>query len=127
MEDGARVLQSLHFETIVCYKCNMPFAVPTETKWRWQTSGGTFYCPAGHGQVYKTTENERLQNEVTRLNKRLQWELTNSRHLEASLRSQKAAKTKLKKRIANGVCPCCHRSFVNLKRHMETQHKEYGE
>lgn len=33
--------------------------------------------------------------------------------------------TKLKKRIANGVCPCCKRSFCNLAAHMKTQHPEY--
>jgi len=30
--------------------------------------------------------------------------------------------TKLKKRVTNGVCPCCHRSFQNLRRHMATKH-----
>lgn len=28
------------------------------------------------------------------------------------------------KRIHNGVCPCCNRSFVNLQRHMKTKHPE---
>ena len=29
------------------------------------------------------------------------------------------------KRIHKGVCPCCNRSFTNLKRHMETKHPEH--
>jgi hypothetical protein len=28
-------------------------------------------------------------------------------------------------RIGNGVCPCCNRSFTNLRRHMTTKHPEY--
>jgi hypothetical protein len=28
-------------------------------------------------------------------------------------------------RVASGVCPCCNRSFVNLRRHMKTQHPEF--
>jgi len=37
----------------------------------------------------------------------------------------KAAAARLQKRVANGVCPCCTRSFANLRRHMETTHPEY--
>lgn len=35
--------------------------------------------------------------------------------------------TKTRKRIANGVCPCCHRTFQNLARHMAGQHPAYEE
>jgi hypothetical protein len=52
--------------------------------------------------------------------------------MDASSVSQEAAGfqpvrsvTKLKQRVANGVCPCCHRSFVNLHRHMAGQHPDY--
>jgi hypothetical protein len=27
-------------------------------------------------------------------------------------------------RTKNGVCPCCNRSFTNLRRHMRTKHKD---
>jgi hypothetical protein len=37
----------------------------------------------------------------------------------------KGKHTQLKKRVANGVCPCCHRSFVALRRHIETKHPEF--
>ena len=29
--------------------------------------------------------------------------------------------------MANGVCPCCNRSFENLRNHMHTQHPDYGQ
>jgi hypothetical protein len=32
------------------------------------------------------------------------------------------AKKKLRERIQNGVCPECHRSFDNLRKHMVHKH-----
>src|SRR5690606_15231496 len=32
---------------------------------------------------------------------------------------------KERQRFANGVCPCCNRSFTNVARHMRTQHPDY--
>ena len=46
---------------------------------------------------------------------------------EAQRRAEKAAKTKIKNRIANGVCIHCNRSFDDLRRHMETKHPHYAE
>lgn len=31
----------------------------------------------------------------------------------------------IKKRVGNGVCPCCNRTFENLSRHMSCKHPEY--
>ena len=89
--------------------------------------------PQRHGQHFTKTNNTKLKEEADRLKKlldterkRVEWAQTHNRHLEASLRSEKGAKTKLKKRIANGVCPCCNRTFVNVQRHMATQHKDFN-
>lgn len=41
--------------------------------------------------------------------------------------SAKGQITKLKKRIGNGVCPCCNRFIKQLARHMETCHPAYHE
>ena len=35
--------------------------------------------------------------------------------------------TRIKKRVANGVCPCCNRTFKDLAAHMSTQHPDYIE
>jgi len=37
----------------------------------------------------------------------------------------KAALTRMTNRIAFGVCPCCHRHFDNLQRHIATKHPEF--
>jgi hypothetical protein len=33
--------------------------------------------------------------------------------------------TRTKKRAASGVCPCCRRSFKQLRRHMQNKHPVY--
>lgn len=47
-------------------------------------------------------------------------------HFRKSRDGFKGVLAKQKKRIANGVCPCCTRSFTNLRRHMATMHPEHG-
>lgn len=46
-------------------------------------------------------------------------------HIERRRRGEKAAKTRIKNRIARGVCPCCNRTFANLAKHMAGQHPDY--
>ena len=46
-------------------------------------------------------------------------------HAERRRRGEKAAKTRIKNRIANGVCPCCQRSFKDLHRHMQNKHPNF--
>ncbi|HEY0108085.1 MAG TPA: hypothetical protein VGB67_00570 [Fibrella sp.] len=94
--------------------------------------GKTFYCPNGHGQVYKTTElakaKEMLENARRRsamAENRADWL---ARDLEAAKRSKAAIKgqlTKTRKRIANGVCPCCNRTFKQLDAHMTNKHPDF--
>ena len=48
------------------------------------------------------------------------------REIDERLKCDKAAKTRLKNRVGKGVCPCCNRSFANLKRHMASQHPEFA-
>ena len=48
-----------------------------------------------------------------------------AKHQKNVARSQKAAKTRLKNRVASGVCPCCNRTFKQLAAHMSRQHPEF--
>jgi hypothetical protein len=126
------------FETTLvaeeCCACGMVFALPHTIQLRLKKSHDTFYCPAGHGQHYiGETDEERLAKEVERY-KRL-WKdeeryastvVAERNAAQRSLKATKAAHTRTKNRIANGVCPCCHRSFANMQRHMQTKHPQYA-
>jgi hypothetical protein len=46
-------------------------------------------------------------------------------HTERRLVAQRGVVTRIKNRVGNGVCPCCTRSFGDLKRHMANKHPDY--
>lgn len=116
---------------IACCECGINFAVndTVYTQWR-QDSNKWFYCPNGHRQHYSEGEVQRLRKQLAQAEHDRDWHKTNAANerearekTARSLRAVKAAKSRIVNRVKNGVCPCCHRSFENLRRHMETKHK----
>jgi len=83
--------------------------------------GVTVYCPLGHGFGWSNNFEAQLKREQQR-HEATRDLLTAEQRAHSNTRGQV---TKLKKRVAAGVCPCCHRSFQNLARHMAGQHPEY--
>ena len=49
-----------------------------------------------------------------------------AQYAENSLRVTRGHLTRIKRRIAAGVCPCCKRSFRDLARHMTGQRPGYA-
>lgn len=114
------------YEIEHCCTCGMAFAMTRDFKQRRINDHDWFYCPAGHSQHY--TAKTEAQKQLERA-ERLERTLANR---DESLRAERAAHavtkgklTKTKNRIANGVCPCCSRTFANLGRHMSSQHPDY--
>jgi hypothetical protein len=85
------------------------------------------YCPVGHTHVpagiprYKVAEQalarERAAHDQTR---------AQCRDAELQMTAAKGTVTRLRHRVAKGVCPCCKRSFLNLARHMHSKHPKFG-
>lgn len=116
---------------VTCWKCKERFGLDDATEATLRKSGGSFCCPWGHSAVFSLgpTEEDKLRQERDRLKQReaqLRDEVSAQREAkEAAERRASAARgqvTKLKKRAANGVCPCCNRTFVDLQRHMASKH-----
>ncbi len=133
MTDGAALQIRQRFEIVYCYKCRMPFAIPASIRADWQESGDGFYCPNGHLQSYSESDVQKLKKQLQNSNKRLQWAEQDAKtqreradHNERRRRAEKAAKTRIKNRVGNGVCPCCNRTFQNLAKHMENKHPDYA-
>lgn len=121
--------------TKVCASCFATFAIPSRHEQKCSDEGAHWWCPCcGHQWQYgdnhltraqKDLEQERRRHETTqRLLERRNEQLETSEHRR---RAEKAAKTRIKNRVANGVCPCCKRTFVNLSRHMKNKHPEFAE
>jgi hypothetical protein len=117
-----------------CCKCHITFAMPKDLQRRCIEAGPAmmFYCPLGHSQHYTASEVQRLKEKLEREQRWRKDAEIRARaardQADAAERSRAAYKgqlTKAKKRIGNGVCPCCNRHFANVERHMAGQHPDY--
>lgn len=88
-------------------------------------SGGSFYCPNGHSLSFTETEVDRLRKQLAGKDAALVHVRDQRDAAERALKSQKGANTRLRKRIAHGVCPCCHRTFKQVSAHMDRMHPDY--
>jgi hypothetical protein len=113
-----------------CYACGVWFASSVIALRR--NDGKLFYCPNGHSQHYTETIEIRLGAELERVKRdrdyyqkqyKSQTEQTKWARMDAKRKGTVLRKTR--KRIKNGVCPCCNRSFENLRRHLETKHPNF--
>lgn len=109
-----------------CGECGVWFGM---TKWMYDKrveDRRSFYCTNGHNRVFiGETEAEKQERRARIAEQRL---LATRDLLHAEERSHSATRghlTRTKKRVANGVCPCCNRSFPKLHEHMRTKHPDY--
>lgn len=126
------LLGSLTLVEETCCNCYTHFAMDQALNKKLRTNGGTFYCPNGHGQHYTETEVQKLTKQLENAKKREAWaEQSYQREYQAHGETKKEKAnvkrqlTNTRKRIANGVCPCCHRTFVNIARHMTSKHPDF--
>lgn len=110
----------------VCFIC---YAIPQAMQEERLANGGSWHCPNGHSLHFTETTVDKLTRERDRLKQRAAQleDAAGQAWAEADAERRRAAAargqvTKLKKRVSNGVCPCCNRTFANLQRHMSTQH-----
>lgn len=122
---GNKTNETITFVMEECCNCGIPFMMPSYHQKRLINSQEQFYCPNGHPQHYcGKTDAQKIQE---KLDEEKRNRAAEKERLEKQWLEQYNAKTKLEKqlkRIHKGVCPCCNRSFQNLKRHMETKHPE---
>lgn len=113
----------LHVETCCAKGCGITFGLNAghynELR---RHPGRSFYCPNGHPMHYTgKSEQQKLRDAEAR-------ETALRDQLSASIRDQEATRQTLlreRTRFANGVCPCCNRSFENVRRHMQGEHPDY--
>jgi len=123
-----------------CPKCGVRHGIPQslllqaqENRWdskhpRW------IHCPNGHTWALTgKSDADQLRLERDRLKQRVAESQDDARY-QRELREQaektasayKGVATKLKNRAKAGLCPCCNRSFENLRRHMATKHPDFS-
>jgi hypothetical protein len=117
------------FEVHTCGTCGISFGVPLSLMEQRRMDGKGWSCPNGHTWFY-TGEDE--EEKAKRL---LKAERDRSARLAAQLDQTEASRSALKgvvtkqrnklERVSKGVCPCCNRSFADLRKHMKTKHPSY--
>ena len=114
--------------TETCVNCGVVFAMAEQFYDSRQArtgpvEGRRFYCPNGHVMWYEGKSAE------TKLKEAQARETALNDQLRAAIREGDAARQealRIRQRIANGVCPCCTRTFRDVARHMMTQHPEFA-
>ncbi len=116
--------------TTTCW-CGIHLAVPDNLlEWAKDAPHRAIFCPLGHEFVFNNNNKEKLRKAEEQLERERNRLKATHELLHAEERSHAATRghlTRTKKRVANGVCPCCHRHFVNVERHMATKHPDYVE
>lgn len=111
-----------------CGCCGGTYAINEKYRAYRAEKGGFWncpYCQVSWGYSKEGTEAEKLRKELEAERKRKLEAL--ARGNEERIRADKAEK-KLKqhtRRVSNGVCPCCSRTFKQLARHMASKHPGY--
>lgn len=133
-----RTFDGIATETVHCW-CSINFVIPRALYQFYQReneAGRKFclYCPLGHSMIPAgQSEADRLRDELAREKHRTEQARADAEHQrervtlrDRRLAARKGQITKLRKRISNGVCPCCNRTFTNLQRHMSGQHPDWA-
>lgn len=110
----------IDLETVECCTCGIVFGLPRTYLQHIKDNGKTFYCPNGDPQWFGQSTADKLKKQLEQANGKLA-----TAQIEI-LAAEKKIK-RLETRIKNGVCPCCHRQFVNVQRHIHNKHPEFSE
>lgn len=107
---------------ITCCVCITRFAMDEELYRRRREDGKGFWCPNGHDQIFTDSEIQKLKRENQALKSSEIWTQQSLDKERAAHADTKSKLRKTNRRIANGVCPQCHRNFANVGRHMDNKH-----
>jgi DNA-binding XRE family transcriptional regulator len=119
-------VDNVRMQTELCCTCHIVFATPQEFHDKRRKDGKTFYCPSGHPQCYNSglSEADKLRQEVERMKSMREAAEARANKAAAERDDITKAHQRMRKRIVNGVCICCNRTFQNLMNHMRTEHPE---
>lgn len=130
--EGDKFSADTSLTVVSCYTCGIRYAIPTSLyrsahRYHAGTANGWWLCcPLGHTWGYTgESEEEKLRRQLRVERDRSGRLASDLDQTKASLRAQKGATTRIRRRVANGVCPCCNRSFKDLARHMESKHPDF--
>lgn len=120
-------VDNTYLQTHVCGDCGILFAAPAEF-WTARHKDRRFWsCPNGHQRYFTgPSEADKLRAELERQKQMLQAANARAGTAELNLGQVAKAHRRMRERVMNGVCPCCNRTFQNLRDHMASEHPEFA-
>ena len=124
-------IRGTSYLVVDCITCGVIYTVHHSVAEEYRRNGGYYHCPNGHRQGWtkEGSETERLRRERDRLTQRVAEKDDDIARLnrvwsaaEERATVERKVRLRIEKRIHNGTCPDCNRSFSNLQRHMATKH-----
>lgn len=120
-------LKEITIEPVECGACGVVFGLGSAFKNARLEDHQKFYCPNGcHVNWSGKTEAQRLEEQLDAARALAKRETNRRTAAERSAIAYKGHATRIRNRIANGVCPAgCNRHFENIQRHIATKHPEF--
>lgn len=126
--------EPVELTVINCGECAGTYAINERYREQQYQKGGSWtcpYCKAGWGYS-NNNENATLKKQLAEEKRRREFyehnaasERSAREATERRLIARKAANTRLRNQVKNGVCPCCTRTFQNLAAHMQSEHPKF--
>lgn len=124
-QEGLTYQKTISMVTVQCCNCGVVFGIPSDLNDRFRDDPDKyFYCPSGHRQHYSESREVKLRKEAEAKLLRTQNELSQTVTAKIQLESELNKTQRKLKRVHNGTCPCCKRSFKDLAAHMLNKHPE---
>lgn len=124
-------MSELYMES--CCNCGIEFAIPADWRQQRLKDHRQFFCPNGHSQSYVKGPVEELKGKLIAAEKAATQERDKRLFAERALdnANRKLVRTtkkltRIEKRIAQGICPCCEQRFPNLGQHIAEMHPEFS-
>ena len=114
------------FEQVIvfknCFTCGLPVAMTEAQERYFNESGESWICVLGHQTCRRKGDNAELREKLAFAESLVTSLETKLKDRDAMLNAETKRRQRLTKRVENGVCPHCHRTFQQLARHMKSQH-----
>jgi chromosome segregation ATPase len=130
MSEGTTITYTGQLKVTTCW-CGIELAIPENLYRRAHDEGASIYCPLGHTFVFTETTKQRLERQLQKAREARDWAYTSmnaardqARAAERSKAAMKGHLTRMRNKVANGVCPVtgCRRHFDNVQDHIRTVH-----
>lgn len=118
-----------------CPVCGIVYGIPQDYSDKRHADGGNWFCPNGHSLIYTKTKATKERERAKAMERRAEnaenaarFQRERAESARRSAASYKGQVTKIRNRIAQGVCPVpgCRRSgFTQIMRHIESKHPSW--